>query len=104
MDTRTEATFWSKVRSVIGRVPFLDEVVAVWFTARDPATPTTAKAILLGAVAYFVLPFDLVPDVIAGLGYGDDLAVLVAAVRAVRPHITDDHRTRAREALRRMRG
>lgn len=93
-------TFWKKVAANIGRVPFVDEVVAVWYCARDPATPPKVKAILLGAVAYFVLPFDLVPDLLAGLGYGDDLAVLIAAIRAVRPHVTDAHRERAREALK----
>ncbi|MBC7905632.1 MAG: DUF1232 domain-containing protein [Rhodospirillaceae bacterium] len=91
--------FWKKVRDTAGKVPFLDEVVAVWYCARDPATPIKAKAILLGAVAYFVLPFDVVPDVIAGLGYADDLAILMAAIRAIRPHITDAHRIKAREAL-----
>jgi uncharacterized membrane protein YkvA (DUF1232 family) len=92
-------TFWKKVRDTAGKVPFLDEVVAVWFCARDPATPMKAKAILLGALAYFVLPFDAVPDFIAGLGYADDLAILTAAIRAIGPHITDEHRLRAREAL-----
>lgn len=92
--------FWAKVRATVGRLPFVDEVVAAWYAARDPHTPIKVKAILLGAVAYFVLPFDIVPDVIAGLGYGDDLAVLLGAIRAVRPHITDEHRARAREALR----
>lgn len=93
-------TFWKKVTANVGRVPFVDEVVAVWYCARDPATPPKVKAILLGAVAYFVLPFDLVPDLLAGLGYGDDLAVLIAAIRAVRPHVTDTHRERARAVLK----
>lgn len=94
------ARFWAKIKANVGRVPFMDEVVAVWYCARDPATPPKVKAILLGAVAYFVLPFDIVPDVVAGLGYGDDLAILIAAIRAVRPHITDAHRERARAALK----
>jgi|AGTN01.1.fsa_nt_gi Uncharacterized conserved protein len=93
------AQFWKKVRQVTGKVPFLDRVVAVWFCARDPATPLKVKVVLLGAVAYFVMPFDVVPDVLAGLGYADDLAVLSAAIRAVLPHIKDHHRARAREAL-----
>lgn len=92
-------SFWKKVRETAGKVPFLDEVVAVWYCALDPATPVKARAVLLGAVAYFVLPFDVVPDVIAGLGYADDLAILTAAIRAIRPHITDTHRARARAAL-----
>lgn len=95
------AGFWTKVKANLGRVPFMDEVVAVWYCALDPATPAKVKAILLGAVAYFVLPFDIVPDIVAGLGYGDDLAVLVAAIRTVRPHVTDRHREKARAALRR---
>lgn len=91
--------FWKKVRETAGKVPFLDEVVAVWFCARDPATPMKAKAILLGALAYFVLPFDAVPDFIAGLGYADDFAILAAAIRAIGPHITDEHRMKARDVL-----
>lgn len=92
-------SFWDKVRRTAGKVPFADEAVAMWFCARDPATPARVKAILLGALAYFVLPFDAVPDVLAGLGFTDDLAVIVAAIRAVRPHVTDAHRAQAREAL-----
>lgn len=92
-------SFWNKVRDVAGKVPFLNEIVAVWYCAIDPATPVRAKAILMGAVAYFVLPFDVIPDMIAGLGYTDDLAVLMAAIRAVRPYITEQHRAKAREAL-----
>lgn len=92
--------FWHKIRATASVIPFADEVVAAWYAARDPRTPAKVKAILLGAVAYFVLPFDVVPDVIAGLGYGDDLAVLIAAIRAVRPHITDEHRHKARDALK----
>lgn len=95
-------SFWAKVRATAGRVPFLDEVVAAWYAARDPRTPTRVKAILLGAVAYFVLPIDIVPDFVFGLGYTDDLGVLIAAWRAVRPWITDDHRARARDALKAM--
>ncbi|MGE5545746.1 MAG: YkvA family protein [Solirubrobacterales bacterium] len=93
------ASFWDKVRATANRVPFVDDVIAVWYCALDPATPMRVKAILFGAVAYFVLPFDAVPDFLVGLGYTDDLAVLMAAIRAVRPWIRDDHRERARTIL-----
>lgn len=99
MDAVDSTQFWKKIRATAGKLPFVDEVVAGWYAARDPATPLKTKAILLGAVAYFVLPFDAVPDLLAGLGYADDLAVVIAAVRAVRPHITDTHRAKARESL-----
>lgn len=99
MDTVSSKSFWDKIRQTAGKVPFVDEAVAVWFCARDPATPVRVKAILMAALAYFVMPFDVLPDVMAGLGFTDDLAVLTAAVRAVLPHVTDSHRAQAREAL-----
>ena len=98
-DTLDHKSFWDKIRRTAGKVPFADEAVAMWFCARDPATPTRVKAILLGALAYFVLPFDAVPDLLAGLGFTDALAVIIAAVRAGRPHVTDAHRAQARDAL-----
>lgn len=98
-DTVDSKNFWDKVRQTAGKVPFVDEAVAMWYCARDPATPTRVKAILLGALAYFVLPFDAIPDMLVGLGFTDDLAVIIAAIRAVHPHVTDAHRAQAREAL-----
>jgi uncharacterized membrane protein YkvA (DUF1232 family) len=53
----------------------------------------------LGALAYFVLPADLIPDFIAGLGFTDDAAVVAAAIRSVAPAITERHRDKARAAL-----
>lgn len=91
--------FWDKVRRTAGKVPFVDEAVALWFCARDPATPARVKAVLFGALAYFVMPFDIIPDLLAVLGYADDLAIITAAVRIALPHVTDAHRAMAREAL-----
>lgn len=94
--------FWDKVRANAGRVPFLDRAVAAYFAALDPATPARVKAALLAALAYFVLPVDVIPDFIVALGYTDDATVLAAAIRSLAPHITDDHRGRARDALDRL--
>ena len=94
--------FWNKVRRTLGRVPFLDEAVAAYYCAADPKTPRRVQAVLVGALGYFVVPTDMIPDFIAGLGFSDDAAVLAAAIGAVRRHITDDHRARARGALGRL--
>jgi uncharacterized membrane protein YkvA (DUF1232 family) len=59
------------------------------------------KAALLGALAYFVLPIDLIPDILPVLGYADDAAVLAAALRLVASHIRPEHREAARQALAR---
>jgi uncharacterized membrane protein YkvA (DUF1232 family) len=91
--------FWPKLARNIGRVPFADEALAAWYCATDGATPLKVKATLFGALAYFVLPFDVIPDVILGLGFTDDMAVLVTAVTLMRNHITQAHRDKARETL-----
>jgi uncharacterized membrane protein YkvA (DUF1232 family) len=59
------------------------------------------QAALLGAIAYFILPFDFVPDMLPVLGFTDDAAVLVTALRMVATHITPEHRDAARAALKR---
>lgn len=99
---RVESGFWDKLRRTLARIPFVDELLAAYYCATDPATPLRAKAILYGALAYFILPFDIVPDFILWLGFTDDAAVLYAAIRTVRAHVTDNHRVRARAAIDRL--
>ena len=88
--------FWPKIKLVARRVPFAEDALAGWYAANDAATPSWVRATLIGALAYFVMPFDAVPDIFAVLGYADDAAVLLAAVKAVGSHITQGHRGRAR--------
>jgi len=59
------------------------------------------KAALIGALAYFVLPFDAMPDLLPLLGYTDDAAVLLTALRMVAAHLRPEHREAARRALAR---
>jgi uncharacterized membrane protein YkvA (DUF1232 family) len=94
--------FWSKLRSSVARVPFAEDAVASYYCATDPSTPTKTKAILLGALAYFVMPVDAVPDFVALLGFTDDAALLMAAIQTVRAHMRPDHYDRARETLARL--
>jgi uncharacterized membrane protein YkvA (DUF1232 family) len=105
--TRNESTvkekFFPKLVRVLANVPFAEELVAAYYCAFDHATPIKAKGILLGALAYFILPIDVIPDFILGLGFTDDMAVLLAAFNVVRTHVTDDHRDRARRTLERIR-
>ena len=100
-ETRVERGFWRKVRRYAARLPFLDELLAAYYGAVDPKTPLPVKAVLMGALAYFVLPVDMLPDFIAWFGFTDDAAVLYAAIKSVAPHIRDEHRSRARAWLHR---
>src|SRR5438552_16950847 len=94
--------FWSKLKRVVGKLPFAEDLVAAYYCAFDKETPRHVQAALLGAIAYFILPFDFVPDMLPVLGFTDDAAVLATAIALVASHITEDHRQAARAAL--MRG
>ncbi len=91
--------FWPKLARAAAHIPFADTALAAYYCATDAATPLKARATLFGALAYFILPFDVIPDFILGLGFTDDFAVLVTAVTLVRNHITPAHRDRARHTL-----
>ncbi len=93
--------FWSKLKRVAARLPFAEDLLAAYYCAFDKETPRHVQAALLGAVAYFILPFDFVPDMLPVLGFTDDAAVLATAIRMVASHITDDHRQAARATLKR---
>jgi len=95
--------FWPKLASVMSRVPFAEELVAAYYCAFDRVTPVRAKAVLLGALAYFILPLDAIPDVILGLGFTDDLTVIATAIAMIRAHMRPEHYDQARETLERMR-
>jgi len=96
---RVRHKFWSTFRKAARYIPFADELVAAYFCALDPATPTRVRAILIGALVYFIMPIDAIPDFIAGIGFTDDVTVLIAAITLVRGHITPAHREAARHAL-----
>ena len=93
--------FWSKLKRVVAMLPFAEDLLAAYYCAFDKQTPRHVQASLLGAIAYFVLPFDFVPDVLPVLGFTDDAAILATAIRMVASHITPEHRDAARAALKR---
>jgi uncharacterized membrane protein YkvA (DUF1232 family) len=87
------------IRRAARSVPFAEDALAAWYCARDPATPSRVRMILMSAVAYFVLPIDAVPDLLPFLGFTDDAAVIAAALAAVATHLRPEHRDKARETL-----
>lgn len=94
--------FWSKFRRVVASLPFAEDLLSAYYCAFDRQTPRHVQAALLGAIAYFILPFDFIPDMMPVLGFTDDAAVLAAALRIVASHITPEHRTIAKEKLTAM--
>ena len=103
-EARVRRDFWAKAKRVAARLPFAEDLLAAYYCAFDQATPLHVKAALVGALAYFVLPFDFMPDMLPFLGYTDDAAVLLTALRMVSGYMLPEHRDAARIALARIKG
>jgi uncharacterized membrane protein YkvA (DUF1232 family) len=93
--------FWAKFKRVMAQLPFAEDLLAAYYCAFDKQTPRHVQAGLLGAIAYFILPFDFIPDMLPVLGFTDDAAVLATAIRLVASHIKPEHRDAARATIKR---
>ncbi|HRY24855.1 MAG TPA: YkvA family protein [Geminicoccaceae bacterium] len=99
-----ERQFWRKLTRVLAAIPFAEDLVAAWFCARDPATPGYVRAVLFGAIAYFLMPVDLVADYLVGVGFTDDAAVIAMVLSTLGSNIAPAHREAARRRLADLRG
>jgi uncharacterized membrane protein YkvA (DUF1232 family) len=100
-DLRRE--FWRKVKREFASVPFLEDALTAHYCAFDRHTPLHVKAVLVGAIVYFVLPDDIVPDSLPIIGYADDAAVLGMAIKLMSSHIKPEHREAAKRMVARLR-
>ena len=94
--------FWGKLQRVVALIPFAPDLLAAYYCAVDRRTPHHVRIALFGALAYFIVPLDGVPDIVPMLGFADDAAMLAAAIRLVAGHITPTHRARAQLALQKL--
>lgn len=99
---RVREGFWPKFTRVAARIPFADQLLGAYYATRDPETPAAAKGMMLGALAYFVLPVDAIPDIFAGIGFTDDAAVFAALIATLGANIKRRHREAAEQALERL--
>lgn len=97
----SERCFWDKLAKfglTAGR-ELVVKVLTLYYAALDPDTPTWAKAIIVGALGYFIMPLDAIPDIIPIAGFSDDLASVAMAMGTVLPYIKTEHAEKARSLL-----
>lgn len=97
----SDQAFWNKVKRFARKagLAVLEPAVQMYYALQDTDTPAWAKATIVGALGYFIFPLDLIPDLLPGIGYSDDLGVLLGAMGVVAAHIKDEHKALAAEKL-----
>lgn len=93
----SENAFWRKLKQM-GRkagTKVIYYALVLFYTLKDPATPTRYKAVIAGALGYFILPMDMLPDFLPFAGLADDWAALIAAISYVFTAITPEIKERA---------
>ncbi len=93
----------AKAALTAGRKSILT-ALTLFYCLRDSDTPAWAKGVIVGALGYLVLPTDLIPDMIPGIGYTDDWGALVAALGTVAAYIKDEHKMKAAVQVERLLG
>ena len=101
-----EGSFWRKLSRKVVKVcrDVAEKAVTLYYCMIDRDTPTWAKTKIAGALAYFVLPVDAIPDAVPVVGYTDDAAVLALAFTTVIMHIKQEHIDKAKAFIRRILG
>ena len=98
----SEKGFWEKLRGyalAAGR-EVVERALMLYYAAQNPETPAWAKSVIYGALAYFILPLDAIPDTIPLAGYSDDLGALALALTTVAAYVTPEVKEKARAKLR----
>lgn len=97
-----DSKLWKKLKKVAQKAgrKAVYYVLVLYYVSRDPSVPKSLKLKVLGALGYFILPLDFIPDVIVALGFTDDLAALAWALFTMRKYITPEIQAKARERLR----
>jgi len=96
-----ETSFWEKISkyAIAAGKGTVEKALILYYCLKDPDTPAWAKGIIIGALGYFILPLDAIPDFTPLVGYADDLGALAGATGAVIMHIKPEHEAQAKEKL-----
>ena len=97
----SEKGLWKKVANHYKKVgvKLIEIAISMYYSLRDDDTPSWAKNIMLGALGYFILPIDIIPDIVPIVGFSDDIAAITLAVATVTIHIKDEHKEKAKQKM-----
>jgi len=96
----SDDNFWSKIYAVFKKAGsyVIELALTLYYTLIDSETPATAKTAIIGALGYFIFPFDVIPDFLPG-GYTDDIGLLLGVISLVSEYIKTEHKQKAKEKI-----
>ncbi len=97
----SESGFWDKVTGVLKKAgaEVIYKALQLYYATRNPNCPAAIKGTIYAALGYFILPIDLLPDVIPIVGFSDDLLALGAAIGMAHMYIDDDVVRQSRDKM-----
>lgn len=90
--------FWKKIERVAKKVgaTVLLPVFTLYYMLQDDKVSLQHKAYIVGALGYFILPIDLIPDgILPIIGFTDDIAVMTLILKLVDTSVTPEIKARA---------
>lgn len=98
-----EKALFEKIKHVAGVAgsTLIYYVLILYVLLADKGIPAKSKVIIVAALGYFILPTDLVADILPGLGFTDDIAFLTYAICTLSEHLTPEVKE---EAMNRLNG
>ena len=100
-DSYSDRGLWSKISKVARKagIKVIYLALILYYVLKSPSVTRKDKGLICGALGYFILPLDLIPDAIPVVGFSDDLAALVAVYVAMKRNVTPEMEAMAREKL-----
>lgn len=97
----SEGKFWTKTLKIIKNVSFgvIEKALILYYSAKDEDTPKWAKSVVYGSLGYLIFPLDAIPDILPGVGYTDDISVIIAAFSTVALYIKEEHKSLAKDKI-----
>ena len=94
-------SFWKKLKGYASKagIKVVYLALVLYYMLVDEAVGFKSKATIIAALGYFILPFDLLPDLLPIIGFTDDLSVLLFALSIVKGEINETHRMKARDTM-----
>lgn len=75
----------------------VEEAFSLWYVMHESTVPTQAKLIVGGALAYWIFPVEMIPDILPAVGFTDDFAIIESALANITMCVTPEIKARANQ-------